>query len=236
MGWLPVPGPLMSSALPVFDRESFSITGADEDHQSLIWVLGWPWAGRELVLAALAQIEGAQMLPLAEGATRHEHLGLFAGEPYSVQIDQDQIHQMRRRYLRGADENAKVWVDPYPCKAADLIRMRQVFPKSVAIRVNCSPEYLALQWHLAGYAAVDSMIEAWKSEQVALDHLMDSPEIRIISVSLDALLDPQRCAETVVELISALGQSANPKMSAHVQALIQRHGYRSPNHWEYYFK
>ncbi len=235
MGWLPVPGPLMSSALPAGNPQTlFPALPATDSGRPLIWVPGWPWAGRELVLAALAQIQGAQVLALADGLERHQHLGLAPGEPYFASIDADQAHQMRRRYLRGAREEASVWVEPFPCKAADLIRMRQVFPQSVAIRIVALPEYLALQWHLAGYRFVETMLEAWRAEQVALDHLAQYPEIRLVSVGLDSLLESQSCSTAIEALMGSLGFEAQPKMASHVQALIQRHGYRSPNHWKHY--
>ncbi len=234
MGWLPVPGPLMSSALPVMDGNVFPKLSEAGSARPIIWVAGWPWAGRELVLAALAQLDGAQVLPLAEGQHRHQHLGLMPGEPYHLAIDADQAHQMRRRYLRGASEGAKILIEPYPCKAADLIRMRQVFPEAIAVRVICDPNYLSLQWHLAGYAQVDTMLEAWRAEQVALDHLEQYDELSVIPVALSDLLDPEVCESAIESWMASIGQSANRKMAAHVQALVQRHGYRSADHWKHY--
>ena len=156
------------------------------------------------------------------------------GEPYHLAIDADQAHQMRRRYLRGASEGARMLIEPYPCKAADLIRMRQVFPEAIAVRVICDPHYLSLQWHLAGYVQVDTMLEAWRAEQAALDHLDQYDEITVIPVALSDLLDPEVCESAIDSWMTSMGQPANRKMAAHVQALVQRHGYRSADHWKHY--
>lgn len=236
MGWLPAPAPFMSIDLPPVDWAEWNAKKLDANElPSLIWVPGWPWAGRELVLAALAQIDGAKVLPIAEGETRFQHLGMVLGQPYHVGLNSEQVHPMRRRYLRGAPTDATTLIEPFPCRAAELIRMHQVFSKAVAVRVTSEPDYLRLQWQFAGYRDVDQMLHAWKEEQKALDLLTEQGEIPIVSASLEALLDPLTVEATVEHLMRALSQAPNPKMSKHVQALVQRHSYRGPRHWHHYF-
>jgi len=235
MGWLPVPKPLMDTEVPNFDWSKWQPVPESQDAPGLIWVLGWPWAGRELVLAALAQIEGARVLPLAEGITRHQHLGMVPGEAYHVALLPDQIAPMRKRYLRGAPDDATMLIEPFPCKASDLIRMHQVFPNAKAVRVTCDPNYLRLQWHLAGYQQVDPMFEAWHQEQEALDALVQAGNIPIVEIALGDLLDSSGVEKAIDQLMASLGQQPNPKMPQHVRALAQRHSYRGPTHWTHYF-
>lgn len=236
MGWLPVPTPLMDTALPTIDWVEWKAKNTTvEGLPSLIWVPGWPWAGRELVLAALAQINGAKVLPMAEGSTRFQHLGMVPGQPYHVSLDAEQVSPMRKRYLRGVPLDAKVLIEPFPCKAAELIRMHQVFPTAQAVRVTCEPDYLRLQWHLAGYQEVDRMLSAWREEQTALDQLAEHGEISVVSVALEGLLDPETVEATVSKLMGDLSQTSDPKMAQHVQALMRRHSYRGSKHWHHYF-
>lgn len=236
MGWLPVPTPFMETQLPAIDwAEWKGKNTAPEGLPALIWVPGWPWAGRELVLAALAQIDGAKVLPMAEGSTRFQHLGMVPGQPYHVSLDAEQVRPMCKRYLRGAPPDAKVLIEPFPCKAAELIRMHQIFPAAQAVRVTCEPDYLRLQWHLAGYQDVEPMLTAWLEEQAALNHLVDQGEIPLVSVALEGLLDPATVEATISQLMSDLVQTPQPKMSKHVQALMHRHSYRGSKHWHHYF-
>ena len=236
MGWLPAPVPFMSIDVPSVDWAEWNNKNVtQEGMHPLIWVPGWPWAGRELVLAALAQIDGAKVLPIAEGDTRFQHLGMVPGQPYHVGLDPEQVHPMRRRYLRGVPTDATTLIEPFPCKAAELIRMHQVFPEALAVRITSEPDYLRLQWQFAGYRDIDQMLQAWMEEQKALDLLTEQGEIPIVSVSLEALLDPQSVEAAVEALMTQLSQAPNPKMAKHVQALVQRHSYRGPRHWHHYF-
>lgn len=235
MGWLPPPMPLMATALPDLSHLMSPSPTPGVNPPALIWAPGWPWAGRELILAALAQINGAKVLPMAEGATRHQHLGLYPGETPGVGLSPDQAHPMARRYLRAADNNAACLIEPFPCRAADLIRLWAVFPEAMAVRVTCQPNYLRLQWHLAGYRTVDAMLQAWLDEQKALDRVAQETSFKVVSVALEDLLDPSTIESAIEALMKALSQPMSEKMSLHVRALAQRHGYRPATHWTHYF-
>ena len=235
MGWLPPPMPLMDTELPDLSAIRRQPEGSEVDSPSLIWVPGWPWAGRELVLAALAQISGATVLPMAEGASRHQHLGLVPGEVPAVGLSEDQAHSMRRRYLRTVNDQASCVIEPFPCRAADLVRLWEVFPASTAVRVTCEPNYLRLQWHLAGYRQVDSMLEVWLEEQKALDRVTEETPLKMLSIALEDLLEPATTASAIETLMTALSVPASEKMTQHVLTLAQRHGYRAPKHWTHYF-
>lgn len=235
MGWLPPPMPLMAAGLPDLSALRSQSEAAKVESPSLIWVPGWPWAGRELVLAALAQINGATVLPMAEGPARHQHLGLSPGDVPEVGLSEDQTHSMRRRYLRAADDSSSCVIEPFPCRAADLVRLWEVFPASTAVRVTCEPNYLRLQWHLAGYREVDAMLEAWIKEQKALDRVAEETPLKMVSVALEDLLDPATTASAIETLMTALSVPVSEKMTQHVLTLAQRHGYRTPKHWTHYF-
>jgi len=235
MGWLPPPMPLMATGLPEMSAIRHQPEAPEVDSPPLIWVPGWPWAGRELVLAALAQINGAMVLPMAEGASRHQHLGLTPGEIPEVGLSDDQTHSMRRRYLRAVNDQASCVIEPFPCRAADLVRLWEVFPASTAVRVTCEPNYLRLQWHLAGYREVDAMLEAWLKEQKALDRVAEETPLKMVSVALEDLLDPAMAASAIESLMKALSVPVSEKMTQHVLTLAQRHGYRTPKHWTHYF-
>lgn len=235
MGWLPPPMALMATVLPdLSDLMSPSPT-PEVKPPALIWVPGWPWAGRELILAALAQIAGAKVLPMAEGATRHQHLGLYPGEMPALGLSPNQVHPMARRYLRAADDNAACLIEPFPCRAADLIRLWAVFPEAITVRVTCEPNYVRLQWHLAGYRQVDVMLQAWLDEQKALDRVAQETPFKVVSVALEDLLDPSTAESAIEALMKALCQPMSEKMPLHVRALAQRHGYRPATHWTHYF-
>ncbi len=235
MGWLPPPKPLMATALPDLERLTKSSPNPDSKSPALIWVPGWPWAGRELLLAALAQIKGAKVLPMAEGATRHQHLGLYPGETPAVGLSPEQALPMARRYLRAADDNVACLIEPFPCRAADLIGLWAVFPEAVAVRVTCEPNYVRLQWHLAGYRQVDAMLHAWLEEQKALDRVAQETPFEVVSVALEDLLNPNAVEGALESLMNALSQPMSEKMPQHVRALAQRHGYRPATHWTHYF-
>ncbi len=235
MGWLPPPMPLMATELPDLSGLSHHPKEYADSVPELIWVPGWPWAGRELVLAALAQISGAKVLPMTEGATRHQHLGLYPGEMPATGLSPDQAHPMARRYLRGANADASCLIEPFPCRAADLIRLWEVFPEAMAVRVTCQPNYVRLQWHLAGYREVDAMMAAWAEEQKALDRLSTETPFKMVSVAIEALLDPKATEDAIASLMNDLSKPMSEKMPQHVRALAQRHGYRPATHWTHYF-
>lgn len=235
MGWLPPPMPLMVTTLPDLSALRSPAEADIVESPSLIWVPGWPWAGRELILAALAQINGASVMPMAEGAARHQHLGLVPTEQPAVGLSADQAHSMRRRYLRAANPSSGCVIEPFPCRAADLVRLWEVFPTAKAVRVICEPNYLRLQWQLAGYREVEAMLEAWLKEQHALDRVNNETPLNMVSVALEDLLDPASTASALESLMTALSVPMSEKMPQHVLALAERHGYRPAKHWTHYF-
>lgn len=197
-----------------------------------VFVTGWPCTGRDLVIAGLGVSGKLRALPLADWPQRQQHLRLPLDLDRFRQIDDAQIHLMRKRYLRGRSGSARV-LETAAVQPWDLAQIARLFPGTVLINPVAGENYLRMQWRLLGYRQVPSMIKAWRRDQDLLEGLRGRLPLRIMDVALDDLLTEP--APVLKSLSEVLGLSYDEDMRQAVEQMASARGYRPPLHWKNYF-
>ncbi|QOC22841.1 tetratricopeptide repeat protein [Wenzhouxiangella sp. AB-CW3] len=204
---------------------------SDGDGSNPVFVGGWPYEGRDLMLAALARMPGLGVMPEAEWSGRLECLELPVDVRRFGRADPALLHLARRRYLRHQPRGRRP-VEPAFVQAADLAQIARLFPGAAYIRPTATEHYLRMQWQLAGYQRIQDMLDAWRHDLDVLGHLRDALPISIIDVPVDRLLtDP---ADALARLHEALSVAQGEDMSGLLKHLADRLGYRQPDHWQNY--
>ena len=199
--------------------------------EGLILVSGWPGSGRELVLAALAHVDGLNRLPAGEWAERQASLGLPADPAAVATLDEAQAHVARRRYRRRLPDNTPT-LEPGFVHPADLALFGRVFPGASVIRLQADEKDLLLHWQLAGYRDTASMRRLWRAEQEQLDELAECLPVSWITVERGGLISAPVGA--VGKLLESLGLASNLAVAPAVDEARQQCGYRPDGHWQRY--
>lgn len=196
-----------------------------------VFVSGWPYAGRDLVMAALSRLDAVGVLTLSDWPQRKRHLGLPLNPQRFDQEDADRLHLMRRRYARYLPSGKRP-VESAVVQPLDWVQLAQLFPGAMVIHTEATEKYLELQWRLSGYRQVGEMMKAWRREQVLLSRLRSILPLRYIDVSLEGLLTDTEKALT--ELCEAMGLEYHSAMQQAASSMVANRGYRSPDHWKHY--
>lgn len=196
-----------------------------------LFITGWPFCGRELVLTALSESGRFHVLPRDDWQRRRGHLQLPVDPKNLEQIDDARQRLMRRHYLRGSPRGRRL-LEASRVQSMDLVNVARVFPGTVVVNPTASVEYLALQWRLAGFTGIDDMIDAWRRDQEILARLRSVLPIQIFDCPLDAMLtEPE---PVLRELCGLLGLDYLESMPQALEQTASLLGYRSPEHWKHY--
>ncbi len=198
-----------------------------------VFLCGWPCTGRELLLA-LARCAPAHPLPLNDWSRRREALQLPMPLTRLTQLDPARLRSMARRYLRGnySDPDAIV-VETAAVTPQDLIHIARVFPRAAVLVMRAEEKYLELQWRLAGYRQVPTMLRFWRRDERLLERLEKRLPVEFIDLATSELLDdPGQVLSDLCNRLQLLYDSAMPAV---VGQLADLRGYRSPEHWKNYF-
>ncbi len=196
-----------------------------------VFLTGWPFSGRELVLAALLESGKFQALPADDWQRRRGHLQLPVSLETLGEMDETRHRLMRRHYLRGSPRGKRL-LESSRVHALDLVNVAKVFPGTVVVNPIASADYLELQWRLAGFSDIDAMIDAWRHDQEWLERLRSVLPLRIFDCPLDAMLsDPE---PVLSDLFGRLGLEPVQGMHRTLAQTASLLGYRPPEHWKNY--
>lgn len=205
--------------------------GAQEASPRMVFVTGWPCAGRDLIVPALATSESVVPLPQSDWPRRKQRLGLPVDPRVLADFDPSELHQMRRGYLRGYSGQPKL-LEPAVVQSLDLAHLARMFAGSLVVNPVADARYLKMQWRLLGYRQVPTMFRAWEREQELLAQLAKHLPLRIVDCRLETLLEDPQMA--VGDICAELGIAFTEPMRAALQAASERGRYRAPDHWKHY--
>ncbi len=197
-----------------------------------LFVAGWPCAGRDLLLAALARSGSLDVLTLADWPQRKLHLALPLNVESFGRADPSRLHLSRRRYARYFSDKGRP-VESASVQPLDMAQLARLFPGATVINPVAEENYLAMQWRLVGYRQVPTMLKALRKDRIVLDRLRERLPIDIIDIRLDELLGETE--RTLTHLCERLGLSYDRGMSEALERVASSRGYRPPLHWKHYF-
>ena len=207
-------------------------------HARPVFVVGWPFSGRDLIVSAL-KMAGLPELPPDEWMERRKKLGLPINPETLLSLDESTMLLRRRRYLRGAVSAAAV-VEPGPIFSWDLPVIARLFPGATVVLLHAEDKYLTLQWRLVGFRQVPMMQKLWAHEQALLNQMRPELPLQFVLVELESLLtDPAKALDHLQGCIDDALQIKLPGLleantAAQIQSIAARRGYRPPNHWLQY--
>ncbi|MFU8877484.1 MAG: tetratricopeptide repeat protein [Wenzhouxiangellaceae bacterium] len=198
-----------------------------------VFLCGWPSSGRELLMP-LARCQPARALPLADWPRRRDVLHLPARPEQVTELDADLARSVRRRYFRGnAVDPGSIVFETAAIVPQDIPRLGVLFPHATLIVLHAEEKYLELQWRLAGYRQVPSMLKIWRRDDEILRQMASQVPMDRIDLDLRDLLENP---ESVLRgLCTRLGLRYDEHVPTVVQQLSETRGYRPPDHWENYF-
>jgi len=226
--------PLAPPDLAFFDGCDWSRDALATDPPRPVFVVGWPYSGYDLLIEALAQSAQVQARSAADWPERRHALGLPCLASEFQARDLDQIRLLRHRYRRGTDPSKVCLLEAGAVSALDLPHLARLFRDAWVIVPEAEPRYLELQWRLAAYRQVPTMLKVWRRDRAIIETLRDRLPLSFVFPALEAILTD---AEKVLGDLSALlGLRYDKTMSSVGQRLAKRRGYREPRHWRHYWR
>lgn len=195
-----------------------------------VFVLGWPGAGREALIAALdAHPDAAVMDPNRIGR-RAEILDWPSRPDWLESLDESRIRLIRKRFFRAAGTRSPHPVEPMWLLATALPTLARVFPAARVIAVEADERDLVLAWRFLGHDRIEAMRAAWRRDRDLFDQLREQLPLAWIAIERGVLIDDPVAA--VSGLYARLGLAEAPVPVDLLAAKLR--GLRSDGHWRHY--
>jgi len=154
-------------------------------------IAGWPGAGREILLSALAGHPELVMLDPEGENRRLEALGWPTGPKRLLGATGEELLLGRKRFMRGVERGRGDYtvLDAGWWPATAIPALARYFPGTTVIVPAAEPEDLALQWRMDGYVDVDALVDDYRRELQLWQRVRGAFDLRVVDVGRGELLD-----------------------------------------------
>jgi tetratricopeptide (TPR) repeat protein len=195
-----------------------------------VFVLGWPGAGRDALIAAVDAHPEAAMMDTTRIGRRGEVLDWPSRPDWLESLDESRIRLIRKRYFRAAGTRSSHPVEPMWLVATALPTLARVFPAARVIAVEADERDMVLAWRFLGYDRIEAMRAAWRRDRDLLAQLRERLPLSWIVIERGALIDDPAAA--VSGLYSRLGLAEAPVPVDAIAPTLR--GLRPDGHWRHY--